>query len=312
MYIAKAVEFFLNGFSQLGMPEKDMEISMEQDEIGTFDLGNGSWEADFRKDGDDLLARYSDSGGDQGWVRISQVQDGYQVLHSDWERCFGNYAEADEHRSGNQVLRTCWSQTNGIWQCWTSQVLGWDGELEEGEPADYDRVVRPPHVLDRRAAYTAHMNATEGPANPLPVQQDTVPVHILTAADFDGKACEYSTGITVHTIQKFVAWSEDAMDLQVCTRPECIEKLCVEADKNRIQNLPKDLDQSDVDADPGLEGFDGNPDTYYELVELVQDYDKADEGEDEPYTAMELKAIAAVHVVEAVRRYLGLPEDTSS
>jgi hypothetical protein len=260
----------------------------------TWTIADGSWQADFRKDGADLLACYGDSGGSQGWVRISDDGFGFQVLHADWERCLGDYSGEGVDRYGVQVLRSLWNEIDGEWSCWAIQRLGWEGDPEEGTPTDADRIVRPPHVLD---AVT-------------PVQ-DTVPVHLLTSGQFAGKACEYSTPDNDHDIEKFVAWSEDATDLQVCTRPECIEKLCVEADKNRAANLPKaDLENGPSDNDPGLEGFDGNPDAYYNLVELLAEYDKAGNHEN-PYTAMEERDMAAWPLVEALRTYLGVekPEE---
>ncbi len=257
----RAIRFFMNGFSALQMVAEELDPLLPAEYGDTFEISAGSWVAEFRKDGDDLLANYSDSGGNQGWVRISDDGFGFQVTHSDWERCYGDYTDEDPE-FGQAVLRTLWNEVDGEWGCWAVQRLGWDDE----ETGDFERIVRPPYVLDQEAAYTAHMEATEGPdspgsaewraANPLPASpQDTVPVHILTAGQFDGKKCEYSTGITVHTIQKFVAWSPDATDLQVCTRPDCIEKLCVEADKNRADNLPKaDLENGPSANDPGLDG----------------------------------------------------------
>lgn len=164
MNVRNAIEFFLNGFSCLDFSAADLEellpppldLLVEPE----FEVSDGSWAAYFRRDNADLLAAYTDSGGHQGWVRISEVDDagkpGYQVQHSDWERSMGQYTDEDDDRYGVQVLRTCWTQDDDGWSCWASQVLGWEGDPEEGEPADFDRIVRPPHVLDAAAIQAAY------------------------------------------------------------------------------------------------------------------------------------------------------------
>lgn len=64
-------------------------------------------------------------------------------------------------------------------------------------------------------------------------------------------------------------------------------------------------------SDPGLEGMpeDGNPDDWYELMELLAAYDKSDEGVDNPITAMEERDMAAGPLIEAFRKWLHLEKD---
>ena len=230
--VQNLVRFFLNGFSPVEMSDTDTEISPEQAASGRFLLADGSWQAQFHRNIDDSwTCAYGDSGGWQGNVRIVELSPGtYVTFGHDWEQCFGVYdlPEGEMFAEHNKVLQIVWRADTAVEGSWTGSTpvdLGdWDGEYEEDTET--------PEGL---AAWRKYVDLSTHEAA-LPVQ-DTVPVDILTAGQFDGAKCEYSTGITVHTIQKFVAWSEDARDLQVCTRPECIEKLCAEADKNRSANL---------------------------------------------------------------------------